>query len=130
MVTPYDVVKTLSQPQKALYAEGMAVNLLYDKLRILAEPQADIRSFYGLPALSEPLTLQQAASAQLYAKIMAATAGPDPSASVTTEQLAELVGLKSEQLIKLVERPSSAYSVVKGATLVANSVMQILEKKA
>jgi hypothetical protein len=98
------------QPEKARYADGMVVNMLYEELCFLANPAADIDEFYGLEK-RQPQTKEQAIVAHLSEQIkVASRANPLTEHTVTEEQRAALLGFEPYELTGLLQDPTRAYN--------------------
>jgi hypothetical protein len=130
IITSYDVLKALSEPATARFANGTATNLLHERIQALVAAGIDFDDFYGLPKTTPPQTPQEIALARLYPKFLSAIRRHETlKHAVTHEQIAELLDLTPEDLKKIFERPLSLYVLNKEKVAVPSPKMNILETK-
>lgn len=127
VVTAYDVLKALTEPQHARYANGVAIDPLYEKMHAVVDPTGDFNAFFGVEE-SNPQTLEQMVAAEFYHKFREAV-GNDPLLrhAVTHEQWGEFLGLTAEELKNVFERPAKAFSLGKDGMPVASKAVHALQ---
>ncbi len=131
IVTEYEILSALCNPNEAFYANGMLPKLLYETIRTIVAPDQSLDEFNEIVSpISKQATptICQTVSAELYEKLMAEV-NNDPLLrhAVTEEQLALLLGIELTDFRELFTRPHQLYQEIRlGEPAKPNVAMQVL----
>jgi hypothetical protein len=130
IVSSQQMLRALTKPEAAYFAEGTAIDPFYAKMYALAGADMDFDTFWGItrPPLDTP---EKQMTAAFHMRVTEALSNAEIFKNcISNEQISYFLGVSPDQYRALFEKPYNNYSIPRGAPEpVPSEAMSVVERE-